>query len=91
VLLEDGLCPGSVTPAAAPPCAEHELRHSPYGVRIETVSVPVVAASCCARSHVIASIENFLPAETDRMFADPRADTGGSNQLNHGREPTAIQ
>jgi hypothetical protein len=36
------------------------------------------------------NVDNFVRAETDRMFADLQADAGGVNAWNHGRVPAAI-
>ncbi|MGO4258542.1 DUF1214 domain-containing protein [Marmoricola sp. RAF53] len=36
------------------------------------------------------NVDNFRRAETDRMFGDIQAGTGGINQLRHNREPAPI-
>jgi len=36
------------------------------------------------------NVENFVRAETDRMFASLQADAGGVNVLHHNREPAQI-
>jgi hypothetical protein len=36
------------------------------------------------------NVDNFVRAETDRMFAALQAQAGGVNQLHHDREPTSI-
>ena len=36
-------------------------------------------------------VDNFVRAETDRMFAALQADAGGVNVFRHNREPTAIE
>jgi len=36
-------------------------------------------------------VDNFVRAETDRMFAALQADAGGVNVLRHNRKPTAIE
>ena len=36
-------------------------------------------------------VDNFVRAETDRMFAALQADAGGVNVLRHNREPTSIE
>lgn len=36
-------------------------------------------------------VDNFVRAETDRMFAALQADAGGVNVFRHNREPTSIQ
>jgi hypothetical protein len=36
------------------------------------------------------SVDNFVRAETDRMFADIQRDAGGVNQFRHNREPAPI-
>src|SRR4051812_6422003 len=36
------------------------------------------------------SVDNFVRAETDRMFADLQRDAGGVNRFLHNREPAAI-
>jgi hypothetical protein len=37
------------------------------------------------------TVENFVRAETDRMFAGFHADAGGVNRLKHNRAPTEIE
>ena len=37
------------------------------------------------------TVENFIRAETDRMFATLQADAGGVNRLNHSRAPTPVE
>jgi hypothetical protein len=37
------------------------------------------------------TVESFVRAETDRMFAALQADAGGVNQLHHNRVPTPIE
>jgi hypothetical protein len=37
------------------------------------------------------NVENFVRAESDRMFAALHADAGGVNRLKHNREPTPIE
>ena len=37
------------------------------------------------------TVENFIRAETDRMFASFQADAGGVNRLTHTRVPTPIE
>jgi len=36
-------------------------------------------------------VDNFVRAETDRMFAALQADAGGVNVFGHNREPTSIE
>ena len=36
------------------------------------------------------NVDNFVHAETDRMFADLQRDAGGVNVLRHDREPAPI-
>ena len=36
------------------------------------------------------NVDNFVRAETDRMFADLQAQTGGVNRLGHNREPADV-
>jgi hypothetical protein len=36
-------------------------------------------------------VDNFVRAETDRMFAALQADAGGVNVFRHNREPTSIE
>ncbi|MGW0174066.1 DUF1254 domain-containing protein [Rhodococcus sp. NPDC003322] len=36
------------------------------------------------------SVDNFVRAETDRMFADLQRDAGGINTFSHNREPASI-
>ena len=45
----------------------------------------------CAMASVIVNVENFVRAETDRMFADLQRDAGGVNRLNHTREPVPVE
>src|SRR6476620_2627459 len=37
------------------------------------------------------NLDNFVRAETDRMFAALQADAGGVNVFRHNREPTSIE
>jgi hypothetical protein len=37
------------------------------------------------------TVENFVRAETDRMFAALQVDAGGVNRLTHARAPTPIE
>jgi hypothetical protein len=37
------------------------------------------------------TIDNFIRAESDRMFASFQRDAGGVNRLMHNREPTPIE
>lgn len=37
------------------------------------------------------TVENFIRAESDRMFASFQRDAGGVNRLRHNREPTPIE
>ena len=36
------------------------------------------------------TVENFIRAESDRMFASLQSDAGGVNRLKHNRAPTPI-
>lgn len=36
------------------------------------------------------NVDNFVRAETDRMFADLQRDAGGVNVFRHNREPASI-
>ena len=36
------------------------------------------------------NVDNFVRAETDRMFSDLQRDAGGVNAWNHNRAPAAI-
>lgn len=36
------------------------------------------------------SVDNFVRAETDRMFADLQRDAGGINRFRHNREPASV-
>jgi hypothetical protein len=40
---------------------------------------------------VLVTVDNFVRAETDRMFASLQADAGGVNQVEHNRAPTPIE
>jgi len=40
---------------------------------------------------VLVTVDNFVRAETDRMFASLQADAGGVNQIKHNRAPTPIE
>jgi len=40
---------------------------------------------------IAVNVDNFVRAETDRMFAALQADAGGVNRLNHNRTPTPIE
>ena len=40
---------------------------------------------------VVVDLDNFVRAETDRMFAALQADAGGVNVFRHNREPAAIE
>ena len=40
---------------------------------------------------IAVGVDNFVRAETDRMFAALQADAGGVNVLRHNREPTSIE
>ena len=37
------------------------------------------------------NVDNFVRAETDRMFADLQRDTGGINRILHNREPASVE
>lgn len=37
------------------------------------------------------NVDNFVRAETDRMFADLQRDAGGINRLLHNREPASVE
>ena len=39
---------------------------------------------------VTVTVDNFVRAESDRMFASFQADAGGVNRLHHSRTPTPI-
>jgi len=40
---------------------------------------------------ITVGVDNFVRAETDRMFAALQADAGGVNAFRHNREPTSIE
>jgi hypothetical protein len=42
-------------------------------------------------TNVPVNVENFVRAETDRMFAGLQGDSGGINQFRHHREPTPVE
>jgi hypothetical protein len=42
-------------------------------------------------TNVQVNVENFVRAETDRMFAGLQGDAGGVNQFRHHREPTPVE
>ncbi|MFD6857958.1 DUF1254 domain-containing protein [Rhodococcus sp. NPDC060090] len=42
-------------------------------------------------TRVRVNVDNFVRAETDRMFADLQHDAGGINTLMHNREPAAVE
>jgi hypothetical protein len=37
------------------------------------------------------TVDNFIRAESDRMFASFQADAGGVNRINHNRAPTPVE
>jgi hypothetical protein len=37
------------------------------------------------------NVDNFVRAETDRMFADLQRDAGGVNRFLHNRAPAAVE
>jgi hypothetical protein len=43
------------------------------------------------RMSVLVTVENFVRAETDRMFSVLHADAGGVNQVKQSRAPTPIE
>ena len=40
---------------------------------------------------IVVGVDNFVRAETDRMFAALQADAGGVNVFRHNRAPTSIE
>ena len=39
---------------------------------------------------VLVNVDNFVRAETDRMFTDLQGDAGGVNVFSHNREPASV-